>query len=207
MADPNTVGTRAAQTKSNIPMKSKKSIAAKIVSTFMIGSEDMAMVYISPDPYYEAIEKEVDLQKFDFASHRTASRCFLQKDNRLILASMKTGTPGARVDKWQMQLWGAWILEIDGTRISTILNAQAVFCCLLDANTQSCTLLLSHPEVNPDISNKCLPIISKSNFSQFTHDQLNNCVNILEEGLRVLRTHQYDIIQSGQVRNYITRVK
>ena len=48
--------------------------------------------------------------------------------------------------------------------------------------------------------------MSKSNFSQFTHDQLNNCVDLLEEGLYVLRTHHYDIIQSSQVRNYVMHV-
>jgi hypothetical protein len=47
--------------------------------------------------------------------------------------------------------------------------------------------------------------MSKSDFSQFTHDQLNNRVDLLEEGLRVLRTRHYDIIQSGQVCNYVTR--
>ncbi len=204
--DPNTVGARAAWTKSKIPMKSKKSIAANDASKFMTGSKDLAMLYISPDPYYGAFEEESDLRKFDFASHWTAGLCFLQKDNWLIMASMKTGTPSAHVDKWQMCVWGAWILEINGTRISTILDAQAVFCCLLDANAKSCTLLLSHPEVSPDISNEGLPIMPKSNLSQFTHEQLNNCVDLLEESLRVLRTHQYDIIQSDQVHNYVTQV-
>jgi hypothetical protein len=203
--DPNTVRAREAQTKSNIPMKSKKSVAAKVVSKFMIGFKDMAMLYIFPDPYYGAFEKELDLQKFDFASHWTAGLCFLQLDNQLILALMKTGTLGACTKNWQMHLWETWILKFDGTCISTILDAQAVFRCLSDANTQSCTFLLSHSEVNPDISNKGLLIMSKSDFSQFTHDQLNDCVDLLEEGLRVLCTHQYDIMQSGQVRNYVTR--
>jgi hypothetical protein len=48
--------------------------------------------------------------------------------------------------------------------------------------------------------------MSKSDFSQFTHDQLNNHVDLLEEGLCVLRTCHYDIIQSGQVHNYVTCV-
>ncbi len=48
--------------------------------------------------------------------------------------------------------------------------------------------------------------MSTSDFSQLTHDQLNNRVDILEEGLRVLHTRAYDIIDSGDVRQYITRV-
>ena len=46
--------------------------------------------------------------------------------------------------------------------------------------------------------------MSKSDFSQFMHDQLNNRVDLLEEGLRVLCTHHYDINHSGQVRYYVT---
>jgi hypothetical protein len=48
--------------------------------------------------------------------------------------------------------------------------------------------------------------MSKSDFSQLTHDQLNNRVELLEDGLRVLRTRMYDIVESGEVRQYITRV-
>ena len=46
--------------------------------------------------------------------------------------------------------------------------------------------------------------MSKSDFSQLTHDQLNNRVELLEDGLRVLRTRMYDIVESGEVRQYVT---
>jgi hypothetical protein len=49
--------------------------------------------------------------------------------------------------------------------------------------------------------------MSKRDFSQLTHDQLNNRVDLLEDGLRVLRTRVYDIIDSGDVRQYVTRVR
>jgi hypothetical protein len=87
----------------------------------------MEMLYISPNPYYRAFEEELDLRKFDLATHNMAGLSFLQKDNRLILTSMANGTPGAHVNNWQMHLWGAWILEIDSTRVSTVLDAQDVF--------------------------------------------------------------------------------
>jgi hypothetical protein len=38
------------------------------------------------------------------------------------------------------------------------------------------------------------------------HDPFNNHVDLLEEGLHVLCTCHYDIIQSGQVCNYVTRI-
>ena len=70
----------------------------------------------------------------------------------------------------------------------------------------SCTLLFSNPEVNPNISNKGLPIVSQSDFYQFTHDQLNNRLDLLEEGLRIQRTGSYNILDSGDVLNHTTRV-
>ena len=46
--------------------------------------------------------------------------------------------------------------------------------------------------------------MSKSDFSQFTHDQLNNRVDLLEDGLRTQRKRQYNIVNSGDVLNYTT---
>ncbi len=162
------------------------------------------MVYISPDPFYGAFKEELDLWKFDFAKHRTAGLRFIEKDQRLLLALMDPSTPGACIPQWHTRIRGAWLIEIDGTCVFTITDAQDVFRCLATANALGCTLLFLHSEVTPDISNTSLLIMSKSNFSQFTHDQLNNRVDLLEDGLRVLRTHKYDIVESGDVRQYVT---
>ena len=48
--------------------------------------------------------------------------------------------------------------------------------------------------------------MSKQDFPQIIHDQLNNRVDLLEDGLRVLRTRVYDIVESGNVCQYITRI-
>jgi hypothetical protein len=58
---------------------------------------DMAMIYISPDPYGGAFEEELDLHKFDISAHCTASLCFFEKNGRILLALMAPSTPGARV--------------------------------------------------------------------------------------------------------------
>jgi hypothetical protein len=89
------------QVKSIIPEKSKKDITADIVFKFLIGSKNMAMIYNSPNPYYGAFGEVLDLSKFDIASHQTAGLYFFQKDDFLILASMKPGTPRAWVPWWQ----------------------------------------------------------------------------------------------------------
>ncbi len=46
----------------------------------------------------------------------------------------------------------------------------------------------------------------KSNFSQLTHDQLNNRVDLIEDSLRVRRIRQYNVVNSGDVLNYTTRI-
>jgi hypothetical protein len=48
--------------------------------------------------------------------------------------------------------------------------------------------------------------MSKSDFSQFTHDQLNNQIDLIEDGLRVQRMPKYSVVESGNVLNYTTRI-
>ncbi len=117
---------------------------------------------------------------------------------------MAPSTPGTRIPRWCTHICGAWLIAINRTQIATIADAQSLFRQLSNANSRGCTLLFSHPEITPDISNTGLPIMSKSDFSQLTHDQLNNRVDLLEDGLRILRTRAYDIVESGNVRQYVT---
>jgi hypothetical protein len=203
-AAPHSVGARAARVKSR-PL-SKKELAAEVVREYAIGSDDMATVYISPDPFYGAFIEELDLRKFDFSRHSTAGLNFLEKDQQLYLTSIDPSTPGARIPRWRTRIRGAWLIEVDGTRVTTITDVQQVFRNLAHTHPSHCSLLFSHPETNPDISSSGLPIMSTQDFSQITHDQLNNRVDLTEDSLRVLRTQAYNIVESGDVRQYVTRV-
>ncbi len=164
------------------------------------------MIYVSPDPYGGAFEEELDLRKFDIATHHTAGLCFFEKNGRLLLASMAPSTPGTHVHRWRTHLQGAWLIEVNGTPVSSINDAHAIFARLASERTPTCTLLFSHPEVTPDISNKGLPVMSKSDFSQFTHNQLNNRLALINDGLRVQRMPKYSVMESGNVLNYTTRI-
>jgi hypothetical protein len=157
---------------------SKKDIAAEVVREYSIGKEDMAMIYISPDPFYGAFEEELDLRKFDLSQHSTAGMNFFAKDQRLFLALMAPGTPGARIPRWHTQIRGAWLIAIDGTQLTTLADAQSIFCRLSQDH-----FLFLHPEITPDIASSGLPIMSKSDFPQLAHDQLNNRVDLIEDGL------------------------
>ncbi len=164
------------------------------------------MIYVSLNPYSSAFEEELDLHKFDITTHCSAGLCFFEKNERLLLASMAPSTPGARIPRWRTCLRGAWLLEINGTPFLTIKDAHATFAYLASKNKPSYTLLFSHPEITPDISNKGLPVMLKSDFSQLTHDQLNNRVDLIEDSLRVKRMRQYNVVDSGNVLNYTTRI-
>jgi hypothetical protein len=58
--------------------KTKKAIAAEVVSEYLIGSGNMAKSYISPNAFYGTIEEELDLWKFDCATNRTAGLRFFE---------------------------------------------------------------------------------------------------------------------------------
>jgi hypothetical protein len=90
-----TVGARAARVRFPEDHRSKKDLAANVVSQYLIGASDMAMIYVSPDPYGTAFEEELDIRKFDLQCHATAGLCFFEKDNRILLASMAPSTPGS----------------------------------------------------------------------------------------------------------------
>jgi hypothetical protein len=200
------VGARAARLRFEEDHRSKKAIAADVVAEYLIGASDTAMIYVSPDLYGPAFEEKLDLWKFNLNRHTTTGLCFYQKNDRLLLASMAPSTPGARIPWWPTRLWGAWLIQIDETPVTFISNAQTVFACLSSSNAHRCTLLFSHPKITPNISNQGLPIMSKLDFSQCTHNQLNNQVNLIEEGLRIQQTLKYNTIDSGNILNYTTRI-
>jgi hypothetical protein len=66
----------------------------------MLSKKDMAMVYMSPDPYFEAFKEVIDFRKFNLSKHCTAGLCLSHLDGRLYLEGMMPGTPGAKIPCW-----------------------------------------------------------------------------------------------------------
>ena len=43
--------------------------ASDLATHFLVGKHDLATVYMSPDPYHNAFEEELDLRKYDYTQH------------------------------------------------------------------------------------------------------------------------------------------
>jgi hypothetical protein len=117
---------------------------------------------------------------------------------------MDKSTPGACINKWRTHICGAWLVSVNKTSVSSIQNVQDSFATLYANQSTTCTLMFSHPDTSPDISHNGLPIISHEEFSHFTHDQLNNHLDLLKQGPCICCVRQYDIVISGDVRQYTT---
>jgi hypothetical protein len=184
--------------------RTTSNIAADIVTEFMITKSDISMIYLSPDPYHESFEEEVDLRRFDLNKHRTARLCLAHHDGRLLLGGIAKGTPCAKITRWRTRIKGAWLIKVGPYTVTTITEAQDAFTALSLAGSTHVTLLFSHPIVRQDISHDGLPIISSTPFTQDVHAQLNNRWDFttVAEHLRSPTTHH--LIKDGDVLNCVT---
>jgi hypothetical protein len=163
---PHTIGARAAQITTKDKQKSKKAIAADVISEYLIGATDMAMTQISPDPYWSTFDEEMDLSKFDIFNHRTAGPCFFEKAKRILLASMAPSTTGAKYPWWWTWLWGAWPLQIDGSPVTSMPKRKPFLCNCCPKGYQLALFYFhtqkSHPTFQPwpsyHVEIKLLPV-------------------------------------------------
>ncbi len=93
---PWTYPARAARVNPN----TSHNLAAELVEGFQICPNDMATIYMSPDPYHDAFEQTVDLCKFDLCKHPTGGLVLYPRDGRLHLTSILPGSPAARIHNW-----------------------------------------------------------------------------------------------------------
>jgi hypothetical protein len=71
-AAPAPVAARAARTRAGPPPISNRELTAQTVTNYLIGPQDMEMIYMSDDPYGRTFEEPLDLRKFDISRHPTA---------------------------------------------------------------------------------------------------------------------------------------
>lgn len=202
-------GARAARAQADSPPIRRVRVprARDIMLDFDITREDMATIYMSPDPYFEAFEECMNLQNVNLTKHVTAGLILHEENGRVHLASITPSTPAAKIPDWRTRIRGAWLIKIDNTLIKTVEDTKAKLQQVVESGSHSVTLLFSHPEIRPNLSNKGIPIISSAPFTQQVHDQLNNRweFTTVAQYLRSTRsTHQ--LVESGGVLNVVNRV-
>ena len=186
---------------------SKQNLAAELVEEFNIGTQDMAIIYMSPDPYHDAFEQRIDLLKFDLSQHPTGGLVLYDRVGRGHLTSISPGSPAARIHNWRSRIRGAWLIKVGDTLIASSADVATAFDTLRGSASASTTILFSHPELRPNLSHDDVPIVSSALFSQNTHTQLNNRWEFLTvaEHLRSCKP-SYELVPSGDVLNVVTRV-
>ena len=171
----------------------------------MIGPRDIASIYLSPDPYHESFEEEVDIQRFDLTKHRTAGLSLAHHDGKLFLSGIANSTPCAKIPRWRTRIKGAWLIKIGPHTVSTIQDAQDAFTALALAGTTTIALLFSHPIIRQDISHDGLPIVSSAPFTQDVHDQLNNRRDFTSVADHLRTPHPFEHVFDGDVINCVTK--
>ena len=71
---------------------------------FDITRRDMATIYMSPDPYFEAFEEQLNLQHGTLTKHATAGLELYESSGRVYLKSMKPSTAAAKIPTWRSRL-------------------------------------------------------------------------------------------------------
>ncbi len=139
-----------------------------------INRSGMAMIYMSPDPFFEAFEQLIDLRDFNLNNHPTAGLSLYECNGRQFLATMSPSTPAAKIPDWRPRVRGACLIKVGQTMVNTIDNIATAFQNLHTSSNLTLVLLFAHPEIRPNLSHDGLPIVLSASFTQSTHDQLNN---------------------------------
>jgi len=123
--------------------------AQDIMLDFEISRKDMVMVYMLPDPYFDAFEEVLTLKHVNLAKHATAGLSLYESGGRVHLAAMYPSTLAAKIPDWRMRIRGAWLIKIADTIILSIDDAKSALRSVVDTWAPSVTLLFSHPEIQP----------------------------------------------------------
>ncbi len=129
---------------------------------------------MSPDPYFDACEQPLDLQKFDLGKHAMVGLNLYQSGGRVHIVSMSHSTPADKILEWRTRMRGTWLIKIYDTVVSTVVEAGQALKSLVDSGGSTAILLFAYPEICPNLPHNSLPIVSLVPFSQHAHNQLNN---------------------------------
>ncbi len=137
-----------------------------ILQEYNICSDDVAMVYLSQDPYHDSFTETLDLQKFDSNRTPTSGMHFLVADDRVLLQSIDESTPTARIHNWWSCIHHAWLVQINRKSVTMVKDVLQKIQAAESADMCDSKLLFSHPQIAHGLTNDKIP--------QVIPDQLNN---------------------------------
>ena len=77
------------------------------MTMFNVGASNMATIYMSPDPYFEAFEQPIDFWKYNPGRHPTMGLSLYEAWGRPYLATMSLSTPASKILDWRAQIRSA----------------------------------------------------------------------------------------------------
>ncbi|EJK59937.1 hypothetical protein THAOC_19786 [Thalassiosira oceanica] len=134
------------------------------VDEYGISKRDIAQVYISPHPYRDSFEEELDLSTYN-DNVPAGGMKFVTRNGRLTIGTMLPSTPAARIYNWRSRCRGAWLIRVDDTDITCLADVHSALDRAVTAGQQKSRLLFSHPEIKHGLTNSGIP--------QVNLDQLN----------------------------------
>ena len=96
------VGARAATAHATAPTprRGRPPRAQDTMLDFEVTRWDKAMIFMSPDPYFEAFEEQLNVQNVNLKTHHTAGLELYELSCRVFLRSMKRSTAAAKIPDW-----------------------------------------------------------------------------------------------------------
>jgi hypothetical protein len=176
------------------------------MTEYDIGWDNMSMIYMSPNPYFDSFEQPLDLRKYDLMKHPTGGLNLYESNGRVYFTSMEPGLPAAKIPD-QTCVCGTWLIKLGDIIVLTIEVVKNAFLELQAKSVSSTSLLFAHPETRPNLSHNGLPIIFSTPFLQAAHDQLNNRweFSTVANYLRGC-SQSHTIVDSGDVLNVVNQV-
>jgi hypothetical protein len=127
--------------------------------------ETFAQVYLSPSAYHEAFEEEIDIRRWTNIDHHTAGLTLIQKDGRLILASIVKSTPVAKIPRWRTRCRGAWVMEVNGMLVQTTQDVERALKMAKMRGDDKCRITLAHPEIKEGLTSQGIPQLHIDQFN------------------------------------------
>ena len=85
----------------------------------------MATIYMSPDAYFDAFVKPINLWKVDLSRHWTAGLKLFEWNGRLILGGVDLSTPALRIPRWGPRLQGTTLIKVGDIPVSTVQEVHS----------------------------------------------------------------------------------